>query len=197
MARNYPANTQLQCFYTEAYNKERDTRLGWFFKQQQCQSAGAAKSRQYEVFKKKVLEGAPRPAGGLVGRKLPPPKQHHKRKMNNDDTLLKLSNTNPDKLMLAMRPSTPTTREYLYDGFTKEGKGRYRYLQQRYRHIPENKYEFPLTSSWEYGWRLSDVIKKEDIKKPQFGRTRIVADTFYTRTGIPGPTTLERSVTVL
>ena len=32
MARNYPANTQIQKFLEESYNKERDTRLQWFYK---------------------------------------------------------------------------------------------------------------------------------------------------------------------
>jgi len=90
------------------------------------------------------------------------------------------------KLLMDMHPVADVTKSSLYDGFTKEGKGRYQYLQQRYQRIPEDKYQFPVLSSWEYGWRLKDVINTEDIHKPAAGRTRIVADTFYTRTGIPG-----------
>lgn len=89
------------------------------------------------------------------------------------------------QLVAEMRPASAGTKEKLYDGFTKEGKGRYQYLCSRNKKGPEEKFAFPLLSSWEYGWRLGDVIKKEEIKKPPYGRTRIVADTFYTRTGIP------------
>lgn len=70
----------------------------------------------------------------------------------------------------------------LYNGFTKEGRGRYQYLQARTFKKPEEKYEYPLTTSWEYGWRLDDVVK--EFRAPQFGRSRIVRDTFFRRNGI-------------
>lgn len=76
----------------------------------------------------------------------------------------------------------PGTNSLLYDGFTKEGKGRYQYLHARTYKKPEQKYDYPLTSSWEYGWRLGDVVK--EFRAPQFGRSRIVRDTFFRRNGI-------------
>ena len=84
-----------------------------------------------------------------------------------------------------MRPVTPCSKSLLFDGLSKEGKGRNQYLKYRKNLAPEEKFEFPLVSSWEYGWRLSDVVKKEDIKKPPFGRTQKIRDTFYTRNGVP------------
>lgn len=188
MARNYPANTQIQKFLEESYNKERDARLAWYLKlsrgEQGSQVVG--KSKQYEVFRRKI-ENAPKIAEDM-GKRLPrlQPKQFHKKRTNVDDNLVKLAADKPDSMLVEMRPVTPKTKKLLYHGFSKEGTGRYLYLQNRYKtFIPEQKYEFPITSSWEYGWRLGDVIQKEDIKKPKAGRTRIVADTFYTRTGIP------------
>ena len=180
-SRNYPANTQKQKFLEESYNKERDTRLAWFGN---LVREDKGKSKQFEVFRRKI-ENAPKPAEGLLQR-LPKDvtaPRYNKRIRKFDDTL-----ASKDTRMLSaeMRPVTPLTKSKLYDGFTKEGRGRYQYLVHRNEKSPEDKFSFPLLSSWEYGWRLGDVIKKEDIKKPQNGRTRIVADTFYTRTGIPG-----------
>ncbi|KAM4651825.1 protein SPMIP1 [Discoglossus pictus] len=90
---------------------------------------------------------------------------------------------------IEMRPPTPYTSLMLYDGFSKEGKGRYLYLKQRKQHGPEQKYPHPILSSWEYGWRLGDTVK--EFKTPTHGRSKIVRDTFYNRNGIynhPRPT---------
>ncbi|XP_013408874.1 uncharacterized protein LOC106172628 [Lingula anatina] len=184
MAR-YMANTQAQKFWEESITKEELARLQWFAKLR-GQSTTEGKSRQYEVNRKKI-DNAPKVNEDLQKR-LPKikPRQYHKKKADYSFNYAKLAAENPDAVLVEMRPVSPKTRELLYQGFTKEGRGRYQYLNQRYHQaIPEKKYSYPLLSSWEYGWRLEDVIKKEEIKKPQFGRTRIVADTFYTRTGIP------------
>lgn len=37
-----------------------------------------------------------------------------------------------------------------------QGKGRRLYLQRRGQKRPEEKFDFPLLSSWEYGWRLGE-----------------------------------------
>jgi len=142
--------------------------------------------RQLEVFRKKITEGS-KPSEALL-EKLPAigAEQRHARvKADFNDPLIgKRAHTSVD-LMEEMRPPSPKTKTALYDGFTKEGKGRYQYLRKRYDTIPEQKFSFPILSSWDYGWRLSDVIKKEDIKKPPHGRTRVVEDTFFTRNEIP------------
>lgn len=56
-----------------------------------------------------------------------------------------------------MRPVSPQTRETLYHGLSKEGKGRSQYLTRRMQKMPEERFECPLLSSWEYGWRLGNV----------------------------------------
>ncbi|XP_075040217.1 protein SPMIP1 [Mixophyes fleayi] len=88
-----------------------------------------------------------------------------------------------DILNLAeMRPVTPHTTHVLYDGFSKEGKGRSLYLKKRKQFGPEEKYPYPLLSSWDYGWRLGEEVK--EFQAPIHGRSRIVKDTFYSRNGI-------------
>lgn len=182
MARSYPANTQIQKFLEESYNKERDTRLNWYFKRDSKSALGH--SKQSEVARRKI-QNAAKPAQDLLA-KLPSERDVKKfNKMKSDFNAPMTTNPSEDFLSAEMRPVSEQTKSKLYDGFTKEGKGRYQYLADRYNENPENKFRFPLLSSWDYGWRLSDVIKKEDIKKPPYGRTKIVADTFYTRTGIP------------
>lgn len=186
MARNYPANTQIQKFLEESYNKERDTRLQWFYKLKDS-NGQLATSKQSEVARRKI-QNAPKPAEDIF-KKLPedyaPPKFNKVKSDFNAFPDLSNAEGKLQQLVAEMRPASAGTKEKLYDGFTKEGKGRYQYLCSRNKKGPEEKFAFPLLSSWEYGWRLGDVIKKEEIKKPPYGRTRIVADTFYTRTGIP------------
>lgn len=184
-SRSYPANTQIQKFLEESYNKERDVRLAWHAKLGPKESG---KSKQFEVFRRKI-ENESKPGDGFLAKV---PKdvvepRYNKKITKVDDTLAGKADS-AHSLNAEMRPVTPNTKTKLYDGFTKEGKGRYQYLSSRYEKNPEEKFSFPLLSSWEYGWRLGDVIKKEEIKKPVNGRTRIVADTFYTRTGIPTST---------
>jgi len=194
MARNYPADTQKQKFLEESYTKERDTRLAWYLKLHQgnTEGGGATKSKQYQVFRKKIERNAAKPGEDLLSKlpKLAQPKQYHKKTAEYTQTMAELAatkgrNVESAKASMEMRKPDENTKSKLYHGFSKEGKGRYQYLHDRYLLDPETKYAFPILSSWEYGWRLSDVIKKEDIKKPINGRTRIVADTFYTRTGVP------------
>ena len=181
-ARNPNFTTQFQEFMKESFEKESSQRLAWFNKRR---SHSMNRPRQLEVFRKKITEGS-KPSEALL-EKLPAigvePRHNRKKADFNDPLLGNRARTSVD-LQMEMRPPSPETRNALFDGFTKEGKGRYQYLRKRYDTIPEKKFTFPILSSWEYGWRLEDVIKKEDIKKPPHGRTRIVSDTFYTRNGI-------------
>lgn len=55
-----------------------------------------------------------------------------------------------------MRPVSPQSRETLYNGLSEEGKGRSQYLKRRVQKMPEEKFDYPLLSSWEYGWRLGN-----------------------------------------
>ncbi|XP_055773797.1 protein ATP6V1FNB [Salvelinus fontinalis] len=81
-----------------------------------------------------------------------------------------------------MRAVTPQTKESLYQGFSKEGKGRSLYLHTRTQKGPEEKFDYPLLSSWDYGWRLGDYGR--DYRSPANGRSGLVRNTFYARNGI-------------
>ncbi|XP_062979463.1 protein SPMIP1 [Elgaria multicarinata webbii] len=88
----------------------------------------------------------------------------------------------PQEPLPEMRAPTPETEQLLYQGFSHEGKGRHHYLKERKMKCPEEKFCYPVLSSWEYGWRLGDVVK--DIKTPVHGKSRIVKDTFYFKNGV-------------
>ncbi|MCI4390318.1 hypothetical protein PGIGA_G00121270 [Pangasianodon gigas] len=81
-----------------------------------------------------------------------------------------------------MRPVSPQSRETLYNGLSIEGKGRSQYLKRRIQKMPEERFDYPLLSSWEYGWRLGDY--GHEYKSPVNGRSAVVRSTFYARNGI-------------
>ncbi|KAL8585437.1 hypothetical protein ACOMHN_024598 [Nucella lapillus] len=179
-ARNANFTTQYSDFLKESYEKESSQRLAWFAKRRTTQVS--TKSRQLEVFRKKITE-ASKPSEALLSRlpKISAEPRYHRRKGDFGAHPEQWPDVDAHR---EMRPVSPDTWQMLYDGFTKEEKGRYQYLRKRWNIIPEKKFAFPTLSSWDYGWRLGDHMKKEDITKPAFGRTRMLNDTFFTRNGI-------------
>lgn len=89
---------------------------------------------------------------------------------------------NSANLLSDMKPPQPAQVKLLFDGFTKEEKGRYQYMKSRKSENPEEKYEYPLLSSFEYGWKLKEVAPA--YKTPSNGRSKIVEDSFYRRNGV-------------
>ncbi|XP_041634311.1 protein ATP6V1FNB [Cheilinus undulatus] len=81
-----------------------------------------------------------------------------------------------------MRPVSPQTRMALYQESSHHGKGRSLYLQRRGRIRPEDKFDFPVLSSWEYGWRLGDYTL--DYRTPSRAKSSVVKNTFYARNGV-------------
>jgi len=184
MARQYQ-DTQSQNFWKESILKESQFRLSWMEKRKNGETP-LVKSRNYEVFRKKIEDN--KPSEDLFNR-LPkitnaPHYNRIKADFNQPHGLDRATTAPMDASETGMRAVSPQSKSTLYDGFTKEGKGRQRYLEQRNLIDPEKKFFFPFLSSWEYGWRQGDVIKREEIKKPTYGRKRIVDDTFYTRNGV-------------
>ncbi|XP_078270033.1 protein SPMIP1 [Rhinoraja longicauda] len=81
-----------------------------------------------------------------------------------------------------MRGVSTQIRSLLYDGFSKEQRGRHLYLRKRAAKPPEERYHYPLLSSWTYGWRQGDVIG--ELQLPAHGRLRTINDTFFSKNGI-------------
>ena len=191
-----------QRYLEEIFNKERDKRLNWYFKTAKERSQnGDQRSKQIEVMSRKLEAACPKPTEELI-------RLREKRrnaalaasvdKTVADDTKLPDISRSQDRVaavkattsdvpylpLVDMNRADTPTKQKLYDGLSKEGKGRHAYLASRHKLDPDNKFNFPLLSSWEYGWRLSDVIRVEDLKNPTHGRSRIIAETFYRNNGL-------------
>jgi len=87
-------------------------------------------------------------------------------------------------LATEMRPVTPSTRELLFKGFSALGEGRHQYLQKRKQKKPEEKYEYPVTSGWEYGWKVARSMGNFSMRPAEFGRSKIVKESFYRTNGV-------------
>ena len=83
-----------------------------------------------------------------------------------------------------MRPPSVNTRSVLYDGISAHGEGRYAYLKKRKRLSPDQKYEFPVLSSCEYGWKILDYMDPSKNKPSRFARTCVIRDSFYRNSGV-------------
>ncbi|CAJ1051983.1 protein ATP6V1FNB-like [Xyrichtys novacula] len=81
-----------------------------------------------------------------------------------------------------MRPVSPKSRNTLYQDSSHHGKGRRLYLQRRGQIKPEERFDFPVLSSWEYGWRLGDYTL--NYKTPSRAKFSVVKNTFYARNGV-------------
>lgn len=180
MARELNMDTQRQNFWKESIHKEATVRLSWHMK------FSKEFARDHSVKKVK----SPKPLALLV-------KPTANINLNQSVSI----NPNKSKQLTAsqikglkakpgassfaeMRPVTPATKHLLYKGFSALGEGRYQYLQQRRQKKPEQKYEFPITSGWEYGWKITTSMKNSSTRPAEFGRTRIVKDSFYRTNGV-------------
>ena len=92
-----------------------------------------------------------------------------------------------------MIPAEEATRAQLHAGTS--GDGRASYLRSRVERRPASRYVYPVVSSWQYGWTLhhdDDALQllqpggsSRQQRGPRHGRSRVVADTFYSRNGLP------------
>nr|XP_033782570.1 protein ATP6V1FNB [Geotrypetes seraphini] len=81
-----------------------------------------------------------------------------------------------------MRPPSAQSLKLLYQGLDKDGSGRQQYLERRKLKGPEDKFQYRIISSWDYGWRIGEAMK--EFKSPAYGRSAIVKSTFYKKNGI-------------
>ena len=208
MSRGYPADTKKQNFFAEQYEKEAYTRLQWYMQKRRGKtnlyddeadmkanvSSGLRQSK-LNSYKTDPRTGLPSINPREFAKQLKR-EDNEKRMKSMEHTSASSSSVN----LVEMRPPSCRTKNTLYHGFSKEGRGRYQYLKTRNEVSPEKKFEFPITSSWEYGWRIAEVAR---LKKPEYARTRKIKDTFYTRNGVPTlgeparlDTSFERGITM-
>jgi hypothetical protein len=153
------ANTRVECKLRQEANKDEDE---WFVRSKYTQ----AKAGTLNI--PTAIKFPPKPA-----------KKDPSLEIERLSQQLKESGVN---LLSDMKKPDEATSKLLYDGLSKEGKGRRQYLEKRKLEKPEERYEYPINSSFEYGWKLKEVA--QEYKTPIHGRGRIVEESFYRRNGV-------------
>ena len=171
-------DTQLQNFWIESIDKEASLRFAWQLKY----------SKQFA--KKVVQQGQQGKKTGLV---LSNTVSDRIKKMEAESKSIdgcnkkappsRSQSAKSDRVVVIrdMRPPSQDTRVMLYSGISAHGEGRYAYLKKRKQMIPEQKYEFPILSSCQYGWKITELTNP---KPSQYARTCVIKDSFYRNSGI-------------
>ncbi|XP_078803946.1 protein SPMIP1 [Oryzias latipes] len=162
--------TQSQNCYKEQIQRELLTRLAW-------------KSRYAKLYPSALsLQGStqlpPLPPGARKPEKQNPPP--HPQSLA--PTMEKERRQPAPPLMKPVPPPPQSRRAMLQDSSHHQGIGRSLYLQRRGHIRPEEKFDFPLLSSWDYGWRLGDFTL--DYRTPSHARSAVVEKTFYSKNGV-------------
>nr|XP_056703469.1 protein ATP6V1FNB [Euleptes europaea] len=152
MARPLNMDTLQQNFWKEEYLKEIMLRVGWH--QKYGALVKAKQGRQRERHKKAAEATLKLPsvkAPPLEKPKSPPPRPVEPRKERD------LMGIDAKVLETEMKPALREVRSLLYQGISHEDEGRYRYLQTRALLRPEDKYTFPITTNFNYGWQMGNM----------------------------------------
>lgn len=173
----------MQKFWLESISKEAALRHSWHqryakqFKENQA-TPKAAKTRRHGSV----------PNGNTVAERI--------RRLESERRV-KIGATSPDKAdsssskkekitnslsLKDMRPATAGTRQLLYNGISAHGGGRYAYLRKRKMLNPEEKFEFPILSSCQYGWKMREF--GGEPKSSPYARVCVIKDSFYRNSGI-------------
>ncbi|CAF0837707.1 unnamed protein product [Brachionus calyciflorus] len=169
-------DTRAQNTWKELIEKEAATRIACKLKQEET-----GKNEDEWFDRSKYTLNKPL-TGNLPTSLNFPPRPARKNTTEEIEKLTEQLKASGANLLTDMRPPNEKTVKLLYDGFTKEEKGRYQYLKARKTENPEDKFEYPLLSSFEYGWKLNEVAQQ--YKTPAHGRGKIVEESFYRRNGV-------------
>lgn len=172
MARSYPGDTRLQNFYNEQFENEMYNRLRSYHTKQR--GGGDSNSACSAIGYRGQSSTLPLIHPGKFARDMS--------RKEKEERAIAIAEAKKQQSKEEMKKASSGTLTKLYDGISREGKGRLAYLKERHEINPEGKYSFPVLSSWQYGWLLGP---NADLQKPKHARSRKIADTFYTRNGIP------------
>ncbi|XP_069485642.1 protein SPMIP1 [Ambystoma mexicanum] len=163
--------TQMQNAWREVYVKEMKVRLKWHLQNIESAKAAAAAGPKKARVRERV--------------KLPnihPITEEPKAEEKTTTELPAEAKGEEETLGADMKPATPRTKALLYHGISKLEEGRYLYLRARNKIKPEDKYIYPITSNFEYGWQMGHLSTRLG-KTHIFRRCRIVNDTFFRKNG--------------
>ncbi|KAM7005530.1 LOW QUALITY PROTEIN: protein SPMIP1 [Tautogolabrus adspersus] len=183
----YLLTTQSQNCYREQIQKEMMTRLAWKRRYAErypsCYNPGDTSAETTQLPHLQPVPADHRPVLPTVTMKpekksdlSPPPPPLPPPPVVSLDEEGRLSVAPPHETCF------PQTRSALYQESSHHGKGRSLYLQRRGQIRPEERFDFPVLSSWEYGWRLGDYTL--DYVTPSRAKSSVVKNTFYARNGV-------------
>ena len=177
-------DTQLQNFWIESIDKEAALRFAWQLKYSKQFAKKAVQQRQPNKKTGLVLSNA-------VSDRIKRLEEENKpvrsapggAKISSPHKLSRSQSAKSDGVTVLrdMRPPSQSTHSVLYSGISAHGEGRYAYLKKRKQLIPEEKYEFPILSSCQYGWKITELTNP---KPSRFARTCVIKDSFYRNSGI-------------
>lgn len=176
MVRELNMDTQRQNFWKESIQKEAMVRLAWqtqYSKEFARGNFGKTKAKKASINVEPVMRNLEEKLKLMT----------HEKSQKEEEKKVSIKEPRESHTFLKeMRPASPFTRKLLYEGFSADGGGRYAYLEKRKTIIPENKYEFPITSSFEYGWKNKEATK--GMKPAEFSRSCTIKEEFYRPNGI-------------
>jgi hypothetical protein len=171
-------DTRSQNSWKELIDKEAITRISWH-------QTFKPKPNDNEWFKRSFYtEAVSKPISCSLPPIAPPPQPKPRYDSNNSfDALLrrKIDLEHDPNEFKDMLPVKKEHIDVLFDGYSKEEKGRYKYLNLRKRIPLEERYQYPVTNSMAYGWKLGEA--GQQFKAPTYARNKIVEESFYRRNG--------------
>ncbi|VDO03500.1 unnamed protein product [Rodentolepis nana] len=152
MGRSYPADTQSQRALQEVYEKEELAAIKFFLAHHKPDEEVTKKSATVkEIFQLEIPQKY---------IKLMDEKTHRKIKKQSEATTKELLPSTEE--IPLMRPPSSSI-----------------YLKQRLKLNPDERYEMPVTSAMEYGWKLFEVFPKSEITHPRYGRISTIQKSFF------------------
>ncbi|XP_068984651.1 protein SPMIP1-like [Bombus flavifrons] len=152
-------DARCQAFHTAMIQKEKNTRIRWFLKNQHKLLDHLRKTEKIKLPSKHEPEK--QPVVDIIHLKPLP----NWRPLEPDGSI----NMNITK------PIDPQVRTVLYEDAPSFVNAE-NYISERVKDIPENRYYYPDCTSWIYGWRLTDY---PHIPRSKVGQTNVMIREFY------------------
>ncbi|XP_045483744.1 protein ATP6V1FNB-like [Harmonia axyridis] len=159
-----------QVVWTQCIEKENFLRLKWFTKNEE---------RLNEIANAPLVRTVPQELkddmrAGRISRF----QNVDRKNVKKQDEQMPFGHIDP-RIHNVMQPVDPKTLKLLYAGTQRDG--RKNYWNARVKIIPENRYYFPETSSFEYGWKMWNASRT--MAKSRHGRREVIRE-FYRRAGV-------------
>uniref|UniRef100_A0A183TCU7 MRP-L46 domain-containing protein n=1 Tax=Schistocephalus solidus TaxID=70667 RepID=A0A183TCU7_SCHSO len=180
--QDFSANECLK----DAIRKEQNAAVAFYLKHKDTLLSENSLGTAFAAFRRKLAKQTIRNAfceevlKNVEERRRLQAEEEEQKKLSLEEDCLQVDGVND----LDMYPASPRTRAFLYNGVSQNGEGRAKYLLERYKKAPEEKFPARYPVSWDLGWRLGDTIKPHDVKKSPFARVTVVEGAFYSRNGV-------------